>query len=92
MFFLSETGRESEQEVLAEMKALGGVTIAVCNQADDSLRRSSDLVIEAGFDGNELALLAPYAVAGQLLGFFTGRRKGLDADRPKNLSRVVILD
>jgi glucosamine--fructose-6-phosphate aminotransferase (isomerizing) len=92
MFFLSETGFGAEREVLAEMKELGGVTIAVCNQADDSLRRASDLVMEVGFDGNQLALLAPYTVTGQLLGFFTGARKGLDADHPKNLSRVVILD
>jgi len=92
MFFLSETGREAEREVLAEMKELGGVAIAVCNQADDSVRSASELVIEVGFDGNELALLAPYTVAGQLLGFFTGAQKGLDADHPKNLSRVVILD
>ncbi len=92
MFFLSETGREAEKEVLAEMKELGGVTIAVCHQADDSVSRASDLVIEVGFDGNELALLAPYTVAGQLLGFFIGVQKGLDADHPKNLSRVVILD
>ncbi len=92
MFFLSETGRAAEQEVLAEMKELGGVTIAVCNHAVDSVRNVSDLVIEVGFDGNELALLAPYIVPGQLLGFFTGVQKGLDADQPKNLSRVVILD
>jgi len=92
MFFLSETGREAEKEVLAEMKELGAVTIAVCNKADDSVRRASDLVIEVGFDGNELALLAPYTVAGQLLGFFTGVQMGLDPDRPKNLTRVVILD
>jgi glutamine---fructose-6-phosphate transaminase (isomerizing) len=92
MFFLSETGRKAEQEVLAEMKELGGVTIAVCNHADESVRSVSDLVIEVGFDGNELALLAPYIVPGQLLGFFTGVQKGLDADQPKNLSRVVILD
>jgi glucosamine--fructose-6-phosphate aminotransferase (isomerizing) len=92
MFFLSETGREAEKEVLAEMKDLGGVTVAVCNQADDSVKSASDLVIEVGFAGDELALLAPYIVPGQLLGFFTGLQKGLDADRPKNLSRVVILD
>jgi len=92
MFFLSQTGREAEIEVLAEMKELGGVTIAVCDQADDSVRSASDLVVEVGIDGNELALLAPYAVTGQLLGFFTGVQKGLDADRPKNLTRVVILD
>lgn len=92
MFLLSGTGCEAEKEVLAEMKELGGVTIAVCNQADDSVRSASDLVIEVGFDGNELALLPPCTVAGQLLGFFTGVKKGLDADHPKNLSRVVILD
>ncbi len=92
LFFLSPTGFGAEKEVLAEMKELGGVTIAVCNRADDSVRRASDLVIEVGFDGNELALLAPYTVAGQLLGFFTGAQKGLDVDQPKNLSRVVILD
>jgi glucosamine--fructose-6-phosphate aminotransferase (isomerizing) len=92
MFFLSETGLGAEREVLEEMKELGGVTIAVCNRADGSVRSASDLVIEGGFDGNELALLAPYAIAGQLLGFFIGAQKGLDADHPKNLSRVVILD
>jgi glutamine---fructose-6-phosphate transaminase (isomerizing) len=92
MFFLSQTGFGAEKEVLVEMKELGGVTVAVCNQADDLVRSASDVVIEVGFDGNELALLAPYAVAGQLLGFFTGAQKGLDADHPKNLTRVVILD
>jgi glutamine---fructose-6-phosphate transaminase (isomerizing) len=92
IFFVSEPGREAEKEVLAEMKELGGVTIAVCNRTDDSLRNASDLVIEIGFEGDENALLAPYTVAGQLLGFFTGIQKGLDADHPKNLTRVVILD
>jgi glucosamine--fructose-6-phosphate aminotransferase (isomerizing) len=92
MFFLSEAGRESEKEVLAEMKELGGVTIAVCNRADDSVRSASDLAIEVGFDGKELVLLAPYTVVGQLLGLFTGAQKGLDADQPKNLTRVVMLD
>jgi glucosamine 6-phosphate synthetase-like amidotransferase/phosphosugar isomerase protein len=92
MFFLSQTGGEAEEEVLAEMKELGGVTIAVCNRADDLVRSVSDLVIEVGFDGSSLALLAPYTIGGQLLGLFTGARKGLDADRPKNLTRVVILD
>lgn len=92
MFFVSKTGREAEKEVLGEMKELGGATIAVCHRADDSLRSASDLVIEIGFEGDEIALLEPYTVAGQLLGFFTGAQKGLDADQPKNLTRVVILD
>jgi len=91
-FFLSETGYAAEAEVLAEMKELGGVTVAVCNRARQSVRNACDLVVEIDCDGNELALLAPYTVCGQLLGFFTGKGKGLDPDHPKNLTRVVILD
>jgi glucosamine--fructose-6-phosphate aminotransferase (isomerizing) len=91
-FFLSEGGYQSECEVLSEMKALGGVTIAVCNRANDVVRRSSDLVFELGFDGPQLATLAPFVVPAQFLGFFTGIKKNLDPDNPRNLSRVVILD
>jgi glucosamine--fructose-6-phosphate aminotransferase (isomerizing) len=91
-FFLSERGQEAEAEVLGEMKELGGVIVAVCNRADMEIRKSADLTIELNFTGNELALLAPYIVPCQLMGFFTGLRKGLNPDQPKNLSRVVILD
>lgn len=90
-FFLSESATKAESEVLAEMKELDGVTIAVCNRATDAIRRSSDLLFELGFDGPELAALAPSVVPLQLLGFFTGVKKNLNPDEPKNLSRVVIL-
>jgi glutamine---fructose-6-phosphate transaminase (isomerizing) len=91
-FFLSETGYAAEAEVLAEMKELGGLTIAVCNRANQVIRNASHLVLEMDCDAGELALLAPYATVGQLLGFFTGTNKGLDPDHPKHLTRVVILD
>lgn len=91
-FFLSETGQKEEVEVLSEMKELGGVTIAICNRAGDAVRRVSDLVVETNLDEPELAWLAPCTVPCQLLGFFTGLRKGLNPDEPKNLTRVVILD
>jgi glucosamine--fructose-6-phosphate aminotransferase (isomerizing) len=91
-FFLSETGQKEEVEVLSEMKELGGVTIAICNRAGDTVRQASDLVVETNLDEPELAWLAPYTVPCQLLGFFTGLRKGLNPDEPKNLTRVVILD
>jgi glucosamine--fructose-6-phosphate aminotransferase (isomerizing) len=91
-FFLSDTGYKVEAEVLREMKELGGVTIAVCNRASDTVIRASDLLVEMNFTGHELALLVPAVVTSQLLGFFTGIRKGLNPDAPKNLSRVVMLD
>jgi glucosamine--fructose-6-phosphate aminotransferase (isomerizing) len=91
-FFLSETAGKEEAEVLSEMKELGGATIAICNRAQEAIRQTSDLVLEMKIDGDELALLAPYTVPCQLMGFFTGLRKGLNPDEPKNLTRVVILD
>jgi len=92
MFFLSESGYEAEAEVLLEMKELGGKIIAVCNHANESVRRSSDLVLELGVAAPEISLLAPFVVPAQLLGFHTGIKKGLDPDHPRHLSRVVILD
>jgi glucosamine--fructose-6-phosphate aminotransferase (isomerizing) len=92
MFFLSENGYQAEEEVLVEMAELGGVIITICNRASEDVRRNSDLVLELGFDGPEVARLAPYVVPAQLLGFFTGTKKNLDPDNPRNLTRVVILD
>lgn len=91
-FFLSESGMQAESEVLVEMKELGGTIIAVCNRATETVRRSSDLLFELEASVPELALLAPFIVPAQLLGFHTGIKKGFNPDEPKNLSRVVILD
>jgi glucosamine--fructose-6-phosphate aminotransferase (isomerizing) len=92
VFFLSESGNQVETEVLSEMKELGGVTIAICNHATEAVRRSSDFVFELGLAAPELATLAPLVVPAQLLGFYTGIKKGLNPDHPRNLTRVVLLD
>lgn len=91
-FLLSETGYGEECEVLQEIKSLGGTTLTIANRADDRARASSDLLIEFGFDVPELARLAPYTLAGQLLGLYTGLKKGVDPDNPRHLTRVVMLD
>jgi glucosamine--fructose-6-phosphate aminotransferase (isomerizing) len=91
-FFLSESAMQAESEVLAEMKSLGATTIAICNRANDLVRRSSDFLFELGADVQELALPAPFLVPAQMLGLFTSFKKGMNPDTPKNLSRVVILE
>ena len=91
-FLFSEQGYEAECDVLQEIKALGGTTLAITNRADDRVRKASDLLIELDFDLPELARLAAYIFAGQLTGLYTGLKKGLDPDNPRNLSRVVVLD
>jgi len=92
VFLLSETGYEEEVAVLEEMKSLGATTLAIVNRSDARARAAADLLVELNLEVPELARLAPYVFAEQLLGLFTGLKKGLDPDSPRNLSRVVILD
>ena len=92
MFLLSESGYKAELEVLEEIKELGGITFVVTNRAEDRARRAADFLVELGADGPELARLPLYLPAQQLLGLYTGIKKGLDPDRPRHLSRVVVLE
>jgi glucosamine--fructose-6-phosphate aminotransferase (isomerizing) len=91
-FLLSETGYEAERELLQEIKGLGGTTFVVANHADVATREAADFLVELDLAVPEYARLAPYVMAGQLMGLFTGLKKGMDPDRPRNLSRVVILN
>jgi glucosamine--fructose-6-phosphate aminotransferase (isomerizing) len=91
-FLISEQGYAAECDVLEEIKGLGGTTLAIVNRADERVRRSADLLVELNFDLPELARMAAYIFAGQLTGLYTGLKKGLDPDNPRNLTRVVVLD
>lgn len=91
-FLLSETGYAAEREVLEEMKELGGTTLVITNHADAVVRRKADFLVELELEVPECARLAAYLVTCQLLGLYTGLKKGYDIDRPRNLSRAVILN
>jgi glucosamine--fructose-6-phosphate aminotransferase (isomerizing) len=91
-FLISDTGCHAEREVLEDMKGLGATTFVITNRADNRLRAASDLLVELKLDVAEYARMPAFAMALQLLGLYTGIGKGLDPDRPRNLSRVVILD
>jgi glutamine---fructose-6-phosphate transaminase (isomerizing) len=96
-FLLSESGQESESDVLEELKRLGATTLVVANEGDERIQKASDLLIELKLSNDseadsEYARLGAYILPGQLLGLYTGLKKGLDPDQPRNLSRAVILD
>ena len=92
VFLLSETGYNAEREVLEEMKGLGATTFVIANEADRSAGKSADFLVELELDVPECARLVGYLVACQLLGLYTGLKKGLNIDIPRNLSRAVILN
>jgi glutamine---fructose-6-phosphate transaminase (isomerizing) len=91
-FLLSEANYDAEADVLEEIKGLGGSTLVIANRIDARARAASDFAIELDCDLPEYACLAPFVFAGQLMGLYTALQKGLDPDRPRNLSRVVILE
>jgi glucosamine--fructose-6-phosphate aminotransferase (isomerizing) len=91
-FFISESGRSAEIDLLEEIKSLGGTTLTVTNRADARLRLASDLLIEVPSEDQECSRLITCLPALQLLGVYTGLKKGLDPDSPRNLSQVVVLD
>jgi glutamine---fructose-6-phosphate transaminase (isomerizing) len=92
VFLLSETGYSAELEVLEEVKKLGGTTLVVSNRAEERARTAADLLVEIGADAPETARLPLYVFTAQLLGLYTGIKKGFDPDKPRNLSRVVVLE
>jgi len=91
-FLVSESSYEAEIELAEEMKALGGVIMIVANRLDERARKCADFAIELGLTAPEYARPAAYTIWGQLFGVYTGMKKGLNPDSPKNLSRVVVLD
>jgi glucosamine--fructose-6-phosphate aminotransferase (isomerizing) len=91
-FFLSESGFDAETAVLEEVKGLGGATMVVTNAANGVVRRSADYLIELSLEAPEAARPAATVIAGQLLGFHLGIRRGFDPDQPRHLTRVVMLD
>jgi glutamine---fructose-6-phosphate transaminase (isomerizing) len=90
-FFLSESGFDSEVSVLQEIKDLGATTLVITNKSNAAVRESADYLLELPFRVPEPVRAAAFVIPGQLLGFHTGIRKGLDPDNPRNLSRVVML-
>jgi glutamine---fructose-6-phosphate transaminase (isomerizing) len=91
-FLISESGFAAEVAVLEEIKKLGGTTLVICNAGDSMIRRAADSVVEWSLDVPEVARAAASVIPGQLLGFYTGIKKGLNPDEPRNLSRVVMLE
>jgi len=89
--FISDKAYAAEVDLLEEMSTLGATTMAVTSQPTSRIRAAADLLVEVP-SGSEDSRLAACALAGQLLGLYTGLKKGLDPDSPRNLSQVVILN
>ena len=91
-FFISDTGYSAEIDLLEEVKSLGSKTFVVSPKSETRVKAAADILIEVPTLGVECTRLAACIPWGQLLGLYTGLKKGLNPDSPRNLSQVVILD
>lgn len=90
-FLLSESSAGEETKLLCEMKSLGATTLVITNRASAAARQNANFLLELNLEAAECVRQVGYLVACQLLGFYTGVKKGHDVDNPRNLSRVVVL-
>ena len=80
---VSESNFSHEKAVLNEMQILGGKTVALGESG-------VDIAFESGIPESMRSVL--YLPALQLMAFYRSLAKGLNPDRPNNLSAVVKLD
>jgi len=86
---LSDTAEDAERAVLADVRRLGGRTLAIADVpgagADETY------AIDLGSGMNELARGALYLLPLQLFAVHRARARGLDPDRPRHLQQAVVL-
>jgi glucosamine--fructose-6-phosphate aminotransferase (isomerizing) len=80
---LSTVNRQHEAKVLSEMKMLGG-TVAGLGESE------ADVCFESNLPESVRGVL--YLPVLQLMAFYRSLAKGLNPDRPENLTAVVKLD
>ena len=86
--FVSDARKREEMKVLTDMKSLGATALALIEDEKDS---NADFTIGLKSGISELARGALYLPLLQLLGYYHAISKGLDPDKPTNLSSVVYL-
>ena len=89
--FLSDTGLAAEQRVLEDMRGLGARTLALVGDAAALSPRAADYVVELGGGLDDWERAPLYLPVVQRLAYHRAIAKGLDPDRPTNLTAVVEL-
>ena len=91
--FIATRGTQYEKIIsnIEEVKARGGVVIAVATEGDDRIRRYSDHVIEVPATLEPLQPLLT-VVPLQLLAYHAAVLRGCNVDKPRNLAKSVTVE
>jgi glucosamine--fructose-6-phosphate aminotransferase (isomerizing) len=80
---------EKTLQLLADMKAQGATVIAIANAGDQEVAKRSNECV-AVEPANEYLLPMLEVVPLQLFAYFMALERGVDVDRPRNLSKAVV--
>ena len=74
---------------MEEVKARGGMIIAVCRKGTVFAEGSVDLMLEIDAELDDMLLPLPTVCALQLIAYYTSVLRGIDPDKPRNLAKAV---
>lgn len=74
---------------MEEVKARGGMIIAVCRKGTVFAENSVDLTLEIDADLDDMLVPLPTVCALQLIAYYTSVLRGIDPDKPRNLAKAV---
>jgi glutamine---fructose-6-phosphate transaminase (isomerizing) len=88
---LSNVLYEKTLSNIQEVKARGGLVVAIACEGDEDVHKVADHVITVG-STNELLLPILEVVPLQLLSYHIAVRRGCDVDQPRNLAKSVTVE
>lgn len=91
-WFVSDEAEAREAELLPELKRLGARILVLAEHERECIRRHADVAVALGSGLSSLVRLPLYLALAQLLAHASTVSRGLDPDRPRNLTQVVRLD
>jgi glucosamine--fructose-6-phosphate aminotransferase (isomerizing) len=76
---------------MEQVKARGGIVIALCNEGDEAVRAKADYVLQIP---RAHPLITPIlaVLPLQLLAYYLAVRRGCDVDQPRNLAKSVTVE
>ena len=74
---------------MEEVKARGGVIIAVCRKDTVFAEGTVDMKLEIDADLDDMMVPLPTVCALQLIAYYTSVLRGIDPDKPRNLAKSV---
>lgn len=89
--FFSNQGTSHEEAVLMDMKKLGAKTLAICETTTATIFNTADVVIEINSGVPDAFRTVLVMLVVQLFSFYRASAKGINPDKPRHLSQVVML-